>query len=110
MIQKRIALTFDTFINCLDGVDKGDGILTIITTNDVSKLDGAIGKPLIQDDGSVNFVSSRPGRIDKAVYIGYMNNECKVKMAHKFLGDFPSGLQEMLTYINNNPLNQETPA
>jgi hypothetical protein len=30
-------LTFDCLLNCLDGVEKADGIFTIITTNDLSR-------------------------------------------------------------------------
>ncbi|MBY0229519.1 MAG: AAA family ATPase, partial [Gemmataceae bacterium] len=32
-------LTFDCLLNCLDGVERSDGIFTIITTNDISKID-----------------------------------------------------------------------
>ena len=30
-------LTFDCLLNCLDGVERADGIFTIITTNDLTQ-------------------------------------------------------------------------
>lgn len=101
-------LTFDTLLNCIDGVDKSDGVFTIITTNDISKIDEAIGVPKILEDGSQKFVSTRPGRIDKAIELTYMLTENKIEMANKILGDFPDKLDEVLEYINQN--NEETPA
>ena len=38
-------LTFDCLLNCLDGVERVDGVFTIITTNDISKVDPALGQP-----------------------------------------------------------------
>jgi len=38
-------LTFDCLLNCLDGVERADGIFTVITTNDLSKIDPALGLP-----------------------------------------------------------------
>jgi hypothetical protein len=36
-------LTFACLLNCLDGVERVDGIFTIVTTNDISKVDPALG-------------------------------------------------------------------
>src|SRR5262249_48845816 len=60
-------LSFDCLLNCLDGVERSDGVFTIITTNDVTKIDPALGQPRTLPDGTVEFISTRPGRIDKAV-------------------------------------------
>lgn len=104
----RTPLTFDTLLNCIDGVDKSDGVFTIITTNDITKIDEAIGQPKLLDDGTHEFVSTRPGRIDRAIELTYMSNENKLKMAEKILSDFPLKLDEIRKHIEKN--NTETPA
>lgn len=106
--QMRTPLTFDTLLNCIDGIDKSDGVFTIITTNDISKIDEAIGKPKLLENGSTEFISTRPGRIDRAIELTYMTKENKLKMAKKILTDFPKKVEEILIYIDEE--NQETPA
>lgn len=101
-------LTFDTLINCIDGVDKSDGIFTIVTTNDISKIDPAIGVPIALVDGVQQFISSRPGRIDKAIHLTYMTKQNKIEMARKILGEFPGELSKVLDYIELEL--EETPA
>ncbi len=103
-------LTFDCLLNCLDGVERSDGIFTIITTNDIGKIDPALGQPRKQPDGSVEFISTRPGRVDKAVELSYMESADKKKMAKRILGNYEHEYQEMLDYIEKYPDLQETPA
>ncbi len=43
-------LTFDCFLNCIDGVQNTDGLFLIITTNRVEMLDEALGKPRTDKD------------------------------------------------------------
>ena len=107
-IGSKTPLTFDTLLNCIDGVDKSDGVFTIITTNDITKIDEAIGLPKTLEDGSQVFVSSRPGRIDRAIELTYMSAENKKKMADKILADFPDKLEEIYAHIANEE--EETPA
>lgn len=104
----RSPLTFDTFLNCLDGVDKTDGVFTIISTNDITKIDEAIGIPEFINIEKHNFISSRPGRIDSVIRLGYIDNESKLKMANKILSEFPDKLEEVKQYILKNI--EETPA
>ncbi|MDH7913613.1 AAA family ATPase [Winogradskyella sp. SYSU M77433] len=104
----RTPLTFDTLLNCIDGVDKTDGVFTIITTNDISKIDDAIGQPNILEDGTQSFVSSRPGRIDRAIHLTYMTSENKIKMAENILFEFPDMLNKVYSHIKKNE--RETPA
>jgi len=104
----KTPLTFDTLLNCIDGVDKTEGIFTIITTNDITKIDEAIGFPKVSESGEQTFVSTRPGRIDKAIQLGYMNEDNKIKMAEKILSDFPEKLDEVKNYILRSE--KETPA
>jgi hypothetical protein len=103
-------LTFDCLLNCLDGVERADGVFTIVTTNDIAKVDPALGQPRQLPDGSVEFISTRPGRIDKAVELTYMEPADKKRMAERILGDYPGPYRQMLEFIDRFPDLQETPA
>jgi hypothetical protein len=103
-------LTFDCLLNCLDGVERADGIFTVITTNDISKIDPALGQPRRLPDGSTEFISTRPGRIDKAVELTYMEAADKKRMARKILGAYEAEHLEMLAFIDRYPDLPETPA
>ena len=76
-------LTFDGFLNCIDGVENTDGIFVIVTTNNVETLDPAIGNPL---NGSG--MSTRPGRIDRAIKFGLLDEAGRTKMAKRILDGF----------------------
>lgn len=88
-----VGLTFDYFINTLDGVDENDGLLVFVTTNDISKIDSAIAE--VNEDGYV----SRPGRIDKIVYLGYLEKEGKMKIARRIFQGIP---QEKWIHLVND--------
>lgn len=103
-------LTFDCLLNCLDGVERADGVFTIITTNDIAKVDAALGQPRKLPDGTVEFISTRPGRIDKAVELTYMEVADKKRMARRILADYPEQHAEMLEFIDRYPDLEETPA
>jgi len=103
-------LTFDCLLNCLDGVERSDGVFTIITTNSIEKIDSALGQPRKLPDGSVEFISTRPGRIDKAVELSYMEPGDKKRMARRILGDFPEEHAAVLDFIDRFPDLLETPA
>jgi SpoVK/Ycf46/Vps4 family AAA+-type ATPase len=103
-------LTFDCLLNCLDGVERTDGIFTIVTTNDLSKVDPALGQPRKLPDGSTEFISTRPGRVDKAVELTYMEPADKKKMAKRILGEYPDEYLKMLEFIDRFPDLPETPA
>jgi hypothetical protein len=108
--RPRTPLTFDCLLNCLDGVERSDGVFTIITTNDLSKIDPALGQPRKLPDGAVEFISTRPGRLDKAVELTYMEPADKRAMAWKILGDYPEEYAEMLDFVDRFPDLNETPA
>jgi hypothetical protein len=103
-------LSFGCLLNCLDGVDKGGGIFTVITTNHIEKLDPALGVPRRNSDGSVDFISSRPGRIDKAIELGYMEREDKKRLARRIFVDNDHGYRLMVEQIERQPDKKETPA
>jgi hypothetical protein len=103
-------LTFDCLLNCLDGVERADGIFTIITTNDIGKVDPALGQPRKLPDGTTEFISTRPGRIDKAVELTYMEPADKKRMAQRILGEYPAQYRAVLEFIDKYPDLEETPA
>jgi hypothetical protein len=103
-------LTFDCVLNCLDGVERSDGVFTIITTNDVTKVDPALGQPRRLPDGATEFISTRPGRIDKAVELGYMDPADKKTMARRILGAYERECLDMCGFVDKFPDLQETPA
>lgn len=76
-------VTFDCLLNCISGVKQANGVFLVITTNHIEKLDPAIGIP--DKTGK----SSRPGRIDKALYLGKMGEELRRELAKHILSDFP---------------------
>ena len=77
-------LSFDCLLNSLDGVESTDGCFVIVTTNNIEKVDPAIGIPTNGDE-----MSSRPGRIDRVIKFAPLSHEGKIKMAKRILGDFP---------------------
>lgn len=77
-------LTFDCFINCIDGVENTDGLFTILTANDISELDPALG---VEHDGNV---TSRPGRVDRIIAFDILDADGREKLSTRILGDFPS--------------------
>ncbi|HWG45997.1 MAG TPA: AAA family ATPase [Gemmataceae bacterium] len=103
-------LSFGCLLNCLDGVEKGGGIFTIITTNHIDKLDPAMGQPRKNADGTTEFISTRPGRIDKAIELGYMDKAGKRKLARRIFFDNEEGYALMLRQIEQEPDKKETPA
>lgn len=103
-------LTFDCLLNCLDGVERTDGIFTILSTNDLSKIDPALGQPRKLPDGMTEFISTRPGRVDKAVELTYMEVNDKKLMAKRILGEYPDEYLKMLEFVDRFPNLQETPA
>ena len=103
-------VTFDCLLNCLDGVERADGIFTIITTNDLAKIDPALGQPRTLPDGTIEFISTRPGRVDKAVELGYLEPADKRRMADRILGDYPAEHAAILEFIDRFPDLQESPA
>jgi len=91
-------LSFDCLLNCIDGVDKSEGIFTCITTNHIEFIDEALGAK--RDDG--DFISSRPGRIDRAIELDYIRKEEQVLLAEKLLKEYPSLLKEVTDNIDEN--------
>lgn len=83
-------LTFDTFLNSIDGIQSTEGIFTIITTNRVELLDSSLGTP--NSRGS----STRPGRIDLTLELGLMDRRCREIVANRILSEWPQFITEVV--------------
>lgn len=92
-------LTFDCLLNCIDGVERSEGVFVIVTTNDISKVDPALGNP--STDGGK--ISSRPGRLDRVIELSYMDVDCRKEMARRILGEYPDLLQEVIREVDLAP-------
>lgn len=82
--KNREGLTFDCLLNVISGVGSSDGVLLFVTTNRVDTLDEALGVPR-----NGHHKSTRPGRIDKAIYVGMMGERERHLLARHILGDYP---------------------
>lgn len=74
-------LTLDCLLNCINGVDPADGILVIVTANEVERLDPALGVP------DATGKSTRPGRLDRAVFFGILERAEREMVAKRILSD-----------------------
>lgn len=75
-------LTFDCLLNCLDGVQRADGLLLVITTNHLDRIDPALGLP-------VGGRSSRPGRVDRVLEFGPLDEAGRRQLAAGVLPSEP---------------------
>lgn len=90
-LTEHKSLTFDCVLNQLSGVKSADGVFLIVTTNDISKIDEAMGVA-----SKFGTVSTRPGRIDQMVYLGPTSKEVRIKMASHILRDWPDVQAELV--------------
>lgn len=80
--KNRDTLTFDCLLNCISGVGNSEGVFLIVTTNHSETLDPALG--VVQEGRS-----SRPGRIDRVIELGYIAEPERAVLANHILSDFP---------------------
>ena len=80
-------LTFDCLLNCLDGVERADGVLLVITTNRLDKLDPALGVPKSQ-------ISTRPGRIDRVLELRDLDDTGRRQLCQRILHEWPETWEE----------------
>jgi len=83
-------VTFDCLLNCIDGVQKSDGILLAVTTNHIDKIDPALGVPQRGD----STMSTRPGRVDRVIKVGKPDADGRRKIAQRILSDWPELVEE----------------
>jgi len=90
-------LTFDCLLNTVDGVENTDGILVVITTNNVEKLDQALGNPI-----NSHGMSTRPGRIDRAIFFDTLDDVGREKMAIRIMEGYDRSLWQHLLEEGEN--------
>jgi SpoVK/Ycf46/Vps4 family AAA+-type ATPase len=94
-------LTFDCLLNTISGVDNSDGIILIITTNDLTKIDKAIGCERTDADVGET-MSTRPGRIDRVLFFNNPDAECRVRIASRILSDWPDQIEAIVSAGKND--------
>lgn len=90
VVGKEQHLTFDCLLNCLDGIERSNGLFVVITTNRLERIDEALGRP-----GS-DVGSTRPGRIDRTLYLGPLGDAERTKIAACILNDWPERQLEVV--------------
>jgi SpoVK/Ycf46/Vps4 family AAA+-type ATPase len=88
--RDRQYLTFDCLLNCIDGIERVDGLFVVITTNRPEHIDPALGG---QSDG---VGSTRPGRIDRVLELRPLDEAGRRKMASRILPDFPGEWERLI--------------
>jgi hypothetical protein len=68
--------SFDALLNCLSGVETGDGVLAIFTTNHPEAIDEAI--------------TERPGRVDLRCHFPAPDEAGRRKIAARILDEYPA--------------------
>lgn len=85
-------LTFDCLLNCIDGVQRADGILLFVTTNHPDALDEAL---------------VRPGRLDRIVEFVPLDLHRRQELALKILGSARDA-RELAISVSDVPAAQFT--
>ena len=80
-------LTFDCLLNCLDGVQRADGLMVMMTTNHLDRVDPAIARP--------GDLGSRPGRIDRVIEMNALDDAGRRKLAHRILDEWPHWIEHI---------------
>jgi hypothetical protein len=83
-------LDFSTLLNAISGVGNSDGIFTIVTTNKLDTIDEALGIP------DPNGLSSRPGRLDRTLFMPTLSRDGRIKIASRVLAGEEASVIEQL--------------
>lgn len=83
-------LTFDCLLNCIAGIESADGVLLVITTNQPGAVDPALG---VEDEYGR---ASRPGRIDRVVHFGPLDEACRRRLAIRILEECPQHIDRLV--------------
>lgn len=87
-------LSFDCLLNCLSGIESANGVFLVITTNRPEMLDEALGAPRAESNGTM--ISTRPGRVDRALELGAMDEACRRRLATRILSDCPENIERLV--------------
>lgn len=91
--EKGKGLSFDCFLNTLSGVESSDGILLVMTTNDMTQIDSALAQE--KESG----FASRPGRIDKIVHMGALDEDGRRKLAQRIMNGCPQWYVDTMVQV-----------
>jgi hypothetical protein len=83
-------LTFDCLLNCIDGVERTGGILLAVTTNQLDKVDAALGIPTAEK------TSTRPGRLDRVLEMHLLDDAGREKLCRRILAEWPETWPELI--------------
>lgn len=75
------SVTFNFFLQCLEGMEQVNGVVTFITTNDPESFD----KRLAYFNKETGEFECRHGRVDEAINFDYLCDEGKLFLANKLL-------------------------
>lgn len=89
-VKEKPPLTLDCLLNLINGVEPSEGIMLFITANDMSRIDPALG--VLDKNGE----SSRPGRLDRIVIFGALDEENRNKIARRILKDSPDMIDRVV--------------
>lgn len=87
-------LSFDCLLNCISGIESANGVFLVITTNRPEMLDDALGAP--RPDANGTMISTRPGRVDRALELPAMDEQCRRVLARRILADCPARIEELV--------------
>lgn len=79
------ALTFDCVLNTISGVSSLNGVFLVVTTNHLEQVDEAMG---VSREGNGG-ISTRPGRIDRVLYMGASEEQQRRSIVTHILRDWP---------------------
>ena len=88
--NEKQSLTFDCLLNCLDGIQRADGLLVVISTNKIEKIDPALGIP------DEHTGSTRPGRIDRVLELNDLDEVGRRKIASRILEEWPGEWESLI--------------
>lgn len=94
-ITTHKSLSFETVLQTISGVKSTDGVFLAITTNHIDKIDEAMG---VSYNGTN--LSTRPGRIDRVIYMGPASEYVREKIVSKVLKDWPNLHNDSITNTN----------
>lgn len=92
------ALTFDAVLNQISGVSSLNGVYLIVTTNHLDLVDPAMG---VSREGEQGGISTRPGRIDRVLYMGNAPEAQRRKIAAHILKDWPDAVEDVVAKTDN---------
>ena len=89
------SLSFETVLKQISGVSSNNGVLLVITTNHLEKIDDALGR--LDENGR----PTRPGRIDRVVHFGVTTAEQRRRLIDIILDDWTDYDRESLVEVGD---------